>query len=127
MADHHVHSMPFGAEVVADGQVRFRLWAPSREAVALVLEDEQQALPMDRLEDGFFGLTTAAARPGSRYRYRLEDGFRAPDPASRFQPDDVNGPSMVVDARAYAWQHTAWRGRPWHEVVLYELHDEHRE
>ena len=102
--------------------MRFQLWAPSQEAVALVLEDEQRVLPMDRLENGFFGLTTAAARVGSRYRYQLQDGFRVPDPASRFQPEDVQGPSIVVDPRAYAWRHVAWRGRPWEEAVLYELH-----
>jgi len=122
MADRFAHRMPFGAEVLPDGQVRFRLCAPSAEAVALVLEDEGQVLPMERLEDGFFGLTTAAARPGSRYRYQLQDGFRAPDPASRFQPEDVHGPSMVIDPRAYAWQQTEWRGRPWQDAVLYELH-----
>jgi malto-oligosyltrehalose trehalohydrolase len=45
-----------------------------------------------------------------------------PDPASRYQPDDVHGPSVIVDPRSYAWQARAWRGRPWHEAVLYELH-----
>jgi malto-oligosyltrehalose trehalohydrolase len=122
MAEHYAHTMPFGAAVLPDGQVRFQLWAPSQEAVALVLEDEQQVLPMDRLENGFFGLTTAAARVGTRYRYQLQDGFRVPDPASRFQPEDVQGPSVVVDPAAYGWRTVAWRGRPWEEAVLYELH-----
>ena len=122
MPDSHVHRMPFGAEVLPDGGVRFRLWAPSQDAVGLVLEDEQRVLPMERLEDGFFGLTTDAARAGSRYRYQLQDGFRVPDPASRFQPDDVQGPSMVVDPGGFEWQHAGWRGRPWEEAVLYELH-----
>ena len=122
MAEHYVHTMPFGAEVLPGGEVRFRLWAPSQEAVALVLEDEQRVLAMDPLEDGFFGLTTAAARVGSRYRYQLQDGFRVPDPASRFQPDDVQGPSVVVDPAAHTWRQVAWRGRPWEEAVLYELH-----
>ena len=122
MAENYFHTMPFGAEVLPDGRVRFQLWAPSQAAVALVVEDEQRVLPMTPLEDGFFGLTTDAARVGSRYRFQLEDGFRVPDPASRWQPEDVHGPSVVVDPRAYAWQHTAWRGRPWAEAVLYELH-----
>ena len=121
MAEHYAHTMPFGAEALPGGEVRFQLWAPSREAVALVLEDEQRVLPMAQLENGFFGLTTEAARAGSRYRYQLEDGFRVPDPATRFQPEDVQGPSVVVDPRAYRWQHPAWRGRPWHDAVLYEL------
>ena len=45
-----------------------------------------------------------------------------PDPASRAQADDVHGPSVVVDPRAYRWRNPDWRGRPWHETVLYELH-----
>ena len=122
MAENYFHTMPFGAEVLPDGRVRFQLWAPSQAAVALVVEDEQRVLPMAPLEDGFFGLTTDAARVGSRYRFELDDGLRVPDPASRWQPDDVHGPSVVVDPRAYAWRHTAWRGRPWAEAVLYELH-----
>jgi malto-oligosyltrehalose trehalohydrolase len=122
MPENYIHQMPFGAEVLPDGRVRFQLWAPSQAAVALVVEDEQQVLPMAPLENGFFGLVTDAARVGSRYRFQLEDGFRVPDPASRWQPDDVHGPSVVVDPRAYAWQHTEWRGRPWADAVLYELH-----
>jgi maltooligosyltrehalose trehalohydrolase len=45
-----------------------------------------------------------------------------PDPASRLQAGDVHDPSVVVDPGAHAWQHTGWRGRPWTETVLYELH-----
>ena len=45
-----------------------------------------------------------------------------PIPASRAQAGDVHGPSLVVDPGAYRWRHPGWRGRPWHETVLYELH-----
>jgi malto-oligosyltrehalose trehalohydrolase len=114
--------MPFGAELQDDGAVRFRLWAPGQAAVGLALENEPQILPMTRLEDGFFAVTTDAARAGSRYRFQLEDGLRVPDPASRHQPEDVHGPSEVIDPCSYVWQQPAWRGRPWHETVLYELH-----
>jgi len=121
MAATFAHAMPFGAERLPDGATRFRLWAPSRQAVSLVLEGEQRILPMAAEEDGFFALTTEAAA-GSRYRFALDDGMRVPDPASRHQPEDVGGPSEVIDPRAYEWRHAAWRGRPWHETVLYELH-----
>ena len=59
---------------------------------------------------------------GTPYRFRLPDGLAVPDPASRWNPDDVHGASRVVDPRAYAWRDGAWRGRPWHEAVVYELH-----
>ena len=45
-----------------------------------------------------------------------------PDPASRFQPEDVSGPSEVIDPQAFAWTDAAWAGRPFEEAVIYELH-----
>ena len=104
--------------------VRFRLWAPAARVVEVKLEHESDPrfLPMDAEGEGWFALATPAARPGTRYRFRIDAGMEVPDPASRYQPDDVNGPSVVVDPDAYAWQHPDWRGRPWHETVLYELH-----
>ncbi|MGH6943663.1 MAG: malto-oligosyltrehalose trehalohydrolase [Geminicoccaceae bacterium] len=121
MSNRFAHAMPFGAELQDDGAVRFALWAPGQQAVALALEGDA-ALPMERREDGFFHLITDAAGPGSRYRYRLSDGVLVPDPASRYQPEDVHGASVVIDPKSYAWRQAQWRGRPWHETVLYELH-----
>jgi maltooligosyltrehalose trehalohydrolase len=115
------HALPFGAELRPDGSVRFRLWAPDEPSVALVLDVPERVLPMAPAGDGFFELTTPAGA-GQRYRYQLADGSRVPDPASRWQPDGVHGPSCVVDPCAYRWRTPGWRGRPWHEVVLYELH-----
>jgi malto-oligosyltrehalose trehalohydrolase len=121
MSTSFAHAMPFGA-ALQDGGVRFRLWAPGQRQVSLLLVGRDDAVPMDAQGDGWFGLTTADARAGSRYAFRLENGQVVPDPASRFQPEDVHGPSEVIDPRAYRWQHADWRGRPWHETVLYELH-----
>lgn len=114
------HVLPHGAELTTQG-VRFRLWAPGCQAVELVLEGGT-TLAMMVGEEGWFELTTDQARAGTRYRYRLPDGLQVPDPASRFQPEDVHGPSEVIDPIAYAWQDGDWRGRPWHEAVVYELH-----
>jgi len=124
VSEHHVHRMPFGAEVVDDG-VRFRLWAPGAQRVQLALERNAHALDIDMrgVADGWFELVTDAAQAGSLYRYRIDGRLEVPDPASRFNPGDVRGgPSMVVDPRTFEWTDTAWRGRPWHEAVIYELH-----
>jgi maltooligosyltrehalose trehalohydrolase len=112
--------LPFGATLISPGRTRFRLWAPSQQKVAVEIEG-QPAVAMTRSPEGWFE-TEAPCGVGARYRYRLADGLAVPDPASRAQADDVHGPSLVVDPRAYRWQHPAWRGRPWHETVLYELH-----
>ena len=115
------HELPFGAEPTADG-VRFRLWAPSASAVSLKIENVvARAIPMVRDEDGWFSLTIAAARPGTRYRY-VVGGKAVPDPASRRQPAGVHGPSEVVDPADYVWSDLGWRGRRWEEIVVYELH-----
>jgi len=129
------HPMPFGAAPLAAGGVRFRLWAPSM--AALVLEWSRVAgtwqpgagseggwneAPMRRLADGWHEAEVADAADGSRYRFRLPDGQRVPDPASRCNPDDVHGASQVVDAAAHDWSDPGWTGRPWQEAVIYELH-----
>lgn len=116
------HDMPFGAAVMAGGGVRFALWAPSAQHVVLELGARPDAHPMARDDEGWHRLEVAGARPGDSYCFRLPDGLRVPDPASRFNPEDVHGASRVVDPQAYAWQHADWRGRPWEEAVLYELH-----
>lgn len=114
------HTMPFGAEL-QDGAVRFRLWAPKHAAIGLELEGSD-VLPMQARGGGWHELVSDRAKTGSRYRFVLPDGLRVPDPASRFQPDDVHGPSEVIDPEAYEWRHPGWRGRPFHEAVIYELH-----
>src|SRR5262249_35478944 len=110
--------LPCGAELTATG-VRFRLWAPRANSVALVIEDGPE-LPMGAEPEGWFSLTTEDARAGSRYRYRV-DGEPYPDPASRFQPNGVHGASEVVDPTTYDWRDAGWRGRPWHELIICEL------
>ncbi|HEX5314212.1 MAG TPA: alpha-amylase family glycosyl hydrolase, partial [Gammaproteobacteria bacterium] len=115
------HDMPWGAQI-EDGCVRFRLWAPRQHAPQLILESEggERNFSMQECGGGWFELRSAAARAGSRYCYALDEGLRVPDPASRFQADDVHGASMVVDPRAHEWREPPWRGRPWRETVLYE-------
>ena len=103
-----------------DGHVRFRLWAPACHRVRLELSGEAQPLEMEPLADGWHELI--AGRPGSLYRFVLPDGTRVPDPASRFQPEDVHGPSEVIDPLSWGWSDTGWKGLPWREAAIYELH-----
>jgi malto-oligosyltrehalose trehalohydrolase len=115
--------MPFGAEVVESGGTRFHFWAPSVPAVRLCIEGEQSGeFPMIRGEAGWHLCSLDTAGPGTRYRFLLPDGMRVPDPASRCNPASVDGSSEVIDPCAFAWPDDGWRGRPWHEAILYELH-----
>src|SRR5580658_3814395 len=96
------YNMPFGAQCRDDGSVRFRLWAPAAGQVELCLAGASVMIPLARDDQGWFELVT--------------------DPASRFQPQDVHGPSEVVDPQAFDWRDGAWRGRRWEEALIYELH-----
>jgi maltooligosyltrehalose trehalohydrolase len=120
----HLHAMPFGASPLADGGVQFALWAPSVEQLVLMHGPvgAETPHPMACGTDGWHRVALAHARTGDHYRYRLPSGLCVPDPASRFNPDDVHGASQVIDPFAYCWQHGAWRGRPWSEAVIYEMH-----
>lgn len=113
--------MPFGAEVQRDGRVRFRLFAPDVASVRVKLIESGDELPMHHKE-GFHELITDNASVGALYSFVLPDGMVVPDPASRFQPQDAHGPSEVIAPGAYLWRDSEWRGRPWRETVLYELH-----
>ena len=112
--------LAFGAELAGLGRARFRLWAPACERVTLEIEG-RAATPMDGLEDGWFELETECD-PGDRYRYRVRPELAVADPAARAQAEDVHGPSLVVDPKAYRWRVPDWLGRPWEEAVVYELH-----
>jgi malto-oligosyltrehalose trehalohydrolase len=116
------YNMPFGAECRDDGAVRFRLWAPAAHQVELCIASRPMRIPLDRCDFGWFELVTDAAKLGTQYYFRVNDAQEVPDPASRFQPRDVHGPSEVVNAAAFDWQDREWHGRPWEEASIYELH-----
>ena len=108
----------FGPGLTKDG-AQFRLWAPAAGRVDVVL-DKPHALK--RGDDGWFTANIAGVKAGARYKFRIDDETDVPDPASGFQPEDVSGPSEVIDHSAYAWRATDWRGRPWQEAVIVEAH-----
>ncbi|MGI4858686.1 MAG: malto-oligosyltrehalose trehalohydrolase [Janthinobacterium lividum] len=117
---HFTRTLPFGAQLIGAERARFRLWAPSRDAVTLEIEG-QPAQAMTAGTKGWFEVETDC-QAGARYQYRFDESLAVPDPASRFQPEDVHGPSVVVNPHSYTWQHPEWHGLPWEETILYELH-----
>jgi maltooligosyltrehalose trehalohydrolase len=114
----------FGARLSADG-ASFRLWAPAAKRVDLLLEKSalpQKTCPLQRAADGWFSIDVSGVKAGARYKFRIDDEIDVPDPGSAFQPDDVSGPSEVIDHADYAWRATEWRGRPWQETSVVETH-----
>jgi maltooligosyltrehalose trehalohydrolase len=119
-----------GATPLDEEQTRFEVWAPRASDVEVVLTADgaadQRVEPLQRFEDGRHLGVIDDVGPGTRYRYRLhrDSGppIDRPDPASRWQPDGVHGPSAVDDPAAFGWTDAGFSSPPLHEQVLYELH-----
>jgi maltooligosyltrehalose trehalohydrolase len=112
--------MTFGANLIGADRTRFRIWAPAQSEILVAVEGTPASL-MARREGGWFEAEVNCSA-GARYRYILQDGTAIPDPAARAQVGDIHGASVVIDPSSYQWRHPDWRGRPWHDAVIYELH-----
>jgi maltooligosyltrehalose trehalohydrolase len=128
LSAHHAitRRFPFGAEI-DDGGARFHVWAPARRTVEVVfVSGERRELrrhPLVDERDGFFSAHVSDVRAGALYFYRLDDDPQNyPDPASRFQPQGVHGPSQVIDPNRFAWDDANWPGVKLAGQILYELH-----
>jgi maltooligosyltrehalose trehalohydrolase len=120
--------LPIGAELVpalpdGAGGVHFRVWAPGRDRVAVVINGESTLLVAESMTGGYFSGVVTSAIAGTRYQFQLDDDpLLLPDPASRWQPDGPHGPSVVIDPTQFTWTDANWRGLPLEGQVLYELH-----
>src|SRR4051794_18252550 len=113
-----MNGMRFGPKLDANG-VAFRLWAPAAKQVDLVLGRPH---PMQAQSDGWHELAVPSAGAGTLYKFRIDGELEVPDPASHFQPQDVSGPSEIIDHGKFVWQADDWRGRPWEDAAFLELH-----
>jgi maltooligosyltrehalose trehalohydrolase len=116
----HPRRFPVGAEVTGAG-VHFRVWAPRSKRVEVLFEGGD-SVALQAEADGYFSGLAPDARVRSRYRYKLDSGDAAPDPASRFQPEGPHGWSELVDASAFQWTDRNWRGVALPHQVIYEMH-----
>ena len=114
-------SPTFGATAWG-GEVRFRVWAPGKGEVCVIMEGGGKREKVRMQPTGGVHEARADGGGGLRYWYSLEGGPPTPDPASLAQPDGVHGPSMVVDTSSFEWRDEGWRGVPTEDLVIYELH-----
>ena len=119
------HTMPFGARLLADGGARFSLWAPAAQDVSLWYRPSPQSAartaPAVRADRGWWQAEAAAASAGTLYQWVVDGELKVPDPGSRSNPWGPHEPSVVMDPGAFDWK-SDWSGRPWSELVFYELH-----
>ena len=111
-----------GATYLGEGRCQFHVWAPLHQRVEVhIVSPTERIISLESEGNGYFAATTESVKPGARYLYRLDGQKERPDPASRFQPEGVHGPSQVVDAN-FPWEDLSWSGLPLRDYVIYELH-----
>ena len=120
------HEMPFGASLNDAGGTLFRLWGPAAQKAEVAIYPSAGGAkpvlhPAQCDAQGWWECTIDDAAAGTLYQWRIDGELLVPDPGSRQNPHGVFSPGAVVDPLQFEWVGD-WRGRPWHEVVLYELH-----
>jgi maltooligosyltrehalose trehalohydrolase len=114
-----------GAWITPDG-TRFRVWSPTAKSIDLIVEPSPampaSVLALQPADDGYFTGTFQNLPIGTRYRFSIDNQQALPDPASRYQPEGVHGPSEVVDASIFRWTDADWTGLKMEDLILYELH-----
>jgi maltooligosyltrehalose trehalohydrolase len=117
-----IRTEPVGARYLGGSEASFAVWAPKARHVSVhLLSPVERVVPLTPADGGYFVSRIDRVEPGVQYRFRLDNGEELPDPASRYQPDGVHGPSEIVDTE-FPWTDKAWMGIPLRDVILYELH-----
>jgi maltooligosyltrehalose trehalohydrolase len=115
--------MKIGANKNGNGTTSFTVWAPQRERVDLkLISPVDKLLPMQKGLWGYWHLDEVLVDGGAQYFYRLDDKIDRPDPASRFQPSGVHGPSQVIDHCVFKWNDTDYSAPVLEKYLIYELH-----
>src|ERR1700678_876437 len=90
---------PLGAAMLSSGRCSFLVWAPRAKQVEVCSADSShRSIPMKSLPFGYFHTEADGLQVGAEYKYKLDGMKERPDPASRFQPHGVHGPSQVVSS-----------------------------
>ena len=111
-----------GVNYTARGEAEVLVWAPYAHHVALVLHHKPVRIPMEKDAHGYWSCITHYLQPGSLYWFELDHAHQLPDPASLSQPDDVHGPSQVVNLHTTLWTDQQWKNIPLEDYIFYELH-----
>jgi maltooligosyltrehalose trehalohydrolase len=111
-----------GGLLVGENACSFLVWASRVQQVDVcIIEPRERAVPMQSVGCGYFHAVVEGVSAGALYRYRLNGEKERPDPASRYQPRGIHGPSQIIDSR-FDWNDSRWSGLPLEKYVLYELH-----
>lgn len=112
---------PFLGATYHKDHVSFRVWSPDAQSVQLLL-GHAPPVALTRSPDGYFTADVPGIQPGAKYSFVVDGRGPLPDPASRYQPEGVHGPSAVIDPNSYIWRDQQWSNIPLEKIVLYEVH-----
>jgi maltooligosyltrehalose trehalohydrolase len=110
---------PLGARPVHHGSTEVRVWAPAADRVDVRASGADH--PLAPAGCGVWEATIDSLAPGDDYWIVL-DGTPWPDPATRWQPEGMRGPSRVLDTAAFEWSDGDWLAPALADLVVYELH-----
>jgi len=112
-----------GAKYLGKNRCRFCVWAPNAVSVSVhIVEPEERSVVLERDQRGYHYAVVTGVESGCLYYYILDGEKERPDPASRYQPQGVHGPSQVVDSNGFQWSDHHWSGLDQKDLVFYELH-----
>lgn len=114
--------MKTGAIYLGNNRCRFTVWAPEKNKMVLQIVGEEKEYEMQKDNEGYFSIEIDAT-PGTRYLYKIDRAEKGlPDPASKYQPEGVHGPSEVIDQDGFTWNDKNWKPPAFDDLILYELH-----
>ena len=114
--------LEFGARPISSGGVEFRVWAPLVKEIAVKIKAPREIVRPMESADGVFTAVIKEIGAGADYVYVIDGKKERPDPVSRFQPNDVHGPSRIIDPDEFTWRDLEWKGIALEDYVIYELH-----
>jgi malto-oligosyltrehalose trehalohydrolase len=110
-------------KILNDNEIKFELFAPDVQNVDFVLFSNNKSIESKMIKkDHVFEHISNVVKVGDKYYFKIDGNLKVPDPLSKYQPLDVNGPTEIFESK-FDWEDDGnWKGLPWNETVIYELH-----
>jgi len=121
--NHTTWSLDLGANLINHNTVHFKVWAPLADAMSVRIHSSTpDRYSLTPTETGYWEGTVSPLPADTLYRFIINQNLERPDPASRFQPNGVHEPSVIVDPSTFTWRDHDWKGLSLESLIIYELH-----
>ena len=104
------------------GEIIFCVWAPFSSTMEVeIIAPTKQIIPLSQDESGYWSGNSKSEKEEVLYKYSIDKKLSRPDPASRYQPEGIHGPSSTV-IDSFEWRDSSFKQIPVGEMIIYELH-----